>query len=30
MNAYPLTLYFDGRCAFCTTEVARLRRWVQQ
>jgi len=22
-----LTLYFDGRCAFCATEMARLRRW---
>jgi predicted DCC family thiol-disulfide oxidoreductase YuxK len=22
-----LTLYFDGRCGLCTTEMQRLRRW---
>lgn len=27
MDAPLLTLYFDGRCPFCATEMARLRRW---
>jgi predicted DCC family thiol-disulfide oxidoreductase YuxK len=27
MHSPALTLYFDGRCAFCSTEMARLRRW---
>lgn len=28
MNATPaLTLYYDGKCPFCATEMARLRQW---
>ena len=27
MTASLLTLYFDGRCAFCTTEMQRLAGW---
>lgn len=27
MSTPALTLYFDGRCAFCSTEMARLGRW---
>lgn len=27
MTTPALTLYFDGHCAFCTTEMARLRKW---
>jgi predicted DCC family thiol-disulfide oxidoreductase YuxK len=27
MNAPALTLYFDGKCPFCTTEMGRLGRW---
>jgi predicted DCC family thiol-disulfide oxidoreductase YuxK len=27
MTASKLTLYFDGRCAFCATEMQRLARW---
>ena len=30
MHSPALTLYFDGRCAFCSTEMARLRRWDRQ
>jgi len=30
MSAAALTLYFDGRCAFCTAEMARLGRWDKQ
>ncbi|MEO7494436.1 MAG: DUF393 domain-containing protein [Massilia sp.] len=26
-GAAALTLYFDGRCAFCVGEMGRLRRW---
>lgn len=27
MSSPALTLYFDGRCAFCSTEMARMRKW---
>ena len=27
MDAPALTLYYDGHCAICRDEVARLRRW---
>ncbi|WP_229457897.1 thiol-disulfide oxidoreductase DCC family protein [Massilia glaciei] len=27
MNAPALTLYFDGNCPFCATEMGRLGRW---
>lgn len=27
MDAPELTLYYDGLCVFCRTEMARLRRW---
>jgi len=27
MPAPALTLYFDGRCPFCVTEIGRLRGW---
>ncbi len=27
MSTPALTLYFDGDCAFCKLEMARLRRW---
>jgi predicted DCC family thiol-disulfide oxidoreductase YuxK len=27
MNTPALTLYFDGKCPFCTTEMGRLERW---
>lgn len=26
-SAPALTLYFDGRCPFCVSEMGRLRRW---
>lgn len=29
MTSPALTLYYDGTCAFCTTEMARLARWDQ-
>ena len=29
MKAPALTLYYDGQCAFCTAEMARLARWDQ-
>ena len=27
MTARKLVLYFDGRCAFCATEMQRLAKW---
>jgi predicted DCC family thiol-disulfide oxidoreductase YuxK len=27
MTTAALTLYYDGKCPFCSTEMARLRRW---
>jgi predicted DCC family thiol-disulfide oxidoreductase YuxK len=27
MSSTELTLYFDGNCPFCATEMARLRSW---
>ena len=27
MSDTPLTLYFDGRCPFCFSEMQRLSRW---
>lgn len=27
MNPPSLTLYFDGNCPFCRTQMAKLRRW---
>lgn len=27
MTSPALTLYYDGKCAFCTTEMGRLARW---
>jgi predicted DCC family thiol-disulfide oxidoreductase YuxK len=27
MSGAELTLYYDGRCGFCRTEMSRLRRW---
>lgn len=29
MKTPALTLYYDGQCAFCTAEMARLARWDQ-
>ncbi|MES2899085.1 MAG: DUF393 domain-containing protein [Pseudomonadota bacterium] len=27
MTTAALTLYYDGKCPFCTTEMERLRQW---
>jgi predicted DCC family thiol-disulfide oxidoreductase YuxK len=27
MSGVELTLYYDGKCPFCTTEMARLAGW---
>ncbi len=27
MSAPALTLFYDGKCPFCTTEMTRLRHW---
>jgi predicted DCC family thiol-disulfide oxidoreductase YuxK len=27
MSVAELTLYYDGKCPFCTTEMSKLRQW---